>query len=69
MVPAIKAQDRDPGPETTMLNQWDAEQEPALPEATPLERSEDPSPQIPKQPGHPPVYSCAAGPLGTWLDP
>lgn len=25
--PAIRAQDRDPGPETTMLSQWDAEQE------------------------------------------
>lgn len=31
VVLAIKAQGRDPGPETTMLSQWDAEQEPAAP--------------------------------------
>lgn len=31
VVLAIRAQDRDPGPETTMLSQWDAEQEPVGP--------------------------------------
>lgn len=31
VVLAIRAQDRDPGPETTILSQWDAEQEPVGP--------------------------------------
>lgn len=31
VVPAIRAQNGDPGPEPTMLSQWDAEQEPVGP--------------------------------------